>query len=66
MSMSDVGKKWREVHFGGAVKWVMQGGGYGAKLGLKTSDVSQLPTVSTISVASTAAPGTQQTGTNHS
>jgi hypothetical protein len=23
MSMSDVGKKWREVHFGGAVKWLI-------------------------------------------
>jgi hypothetical protein len=25
MSMSDVGKKWREVHFGGAVKWLIIG-----------------------------------------
>jgi hypothetical protein len=23
MTMSDVGKKWREGHFGGAVKWLI-------------------------------------------
>ena len=25
MTMSDVGKKWREGHFGGAVKWLIGG-----------------------------------------